>query len=152
MIDSGEFLGHLARAEEELRVSSDQDSDADPKPKAMGMSVGTVWLEVIFPSLHIHFGTCSSCPRAISRPCTVLAMQLHDKDASEQAFKEVDANRDGRITWDEWMHELFHEDAQEPLYIDGLPPTHSEASLHLSGVHSPLTYSIVKRLPHSTST
>ena len=48
--------------------------------------------------------------------------QLHGKDTAEQAFREVDANKDGRITWDEWMHELFHEEAQEPVYIDGNPP------------------------------
>jgi hypothetical protein len=48
--------------------------------------------------------------------------QLHGKDTADQAFAGVDANRDGRITWDEWMHELFHEDAQEPVYIDGAPP------------------------------
>jgi hypothetical protein len=48
--------------------------------------------------------------------------QLHGKDTADQAFAGVDANRDGRITWDEWMHELFHEDAQEPVYIDGARP------------------------------
>ena len=38
-------------------------------------------------------------------------------------MRGVDANGDGRITWDEWAHELFHEDAQQPVYVDGRTPT-----------------------------
>jgi len=46
-------------------------------------------------------------------------VELHGSDAHESAFAEIDANGDGKLTWDEWVHEMFHDEPQEPVFVDG---------------------------------
>lgn len=53
------------------------------KNLTLGMTVGKVWVE------------------------------LHGSDSSDSAFAEIDANGDKKLTWDEWVHEMFHDQPQE---------------------------------------
>ena len=46
-------------------------------------------------------------------------VELHGSDSSDSAFAEIDANGDKKLTWDEWVHEMFHDQPQEPVFVDG---------------------------------
>jgi len=62
------------------------DKDIDDmyaKNLTLGMTVGKVWVE------------------------------LHGGDSHESAFAEIDANGDKKVTWDEWIHEMFHDQPQQ---------------------------------------
>ena len=48
-----------------------------------------------------------------------LWVAMHGSDTHESAFAEIDINGDQRLTWDEWVHEMFHDEPQEAFFVDG---------------------------------
>lgn len=66
-----------------------KDGEAESDNFTIGMTVGKLWVE------------------------------LAGSDAHESAFAEIDANADKKVTWDEWIHEMFHDEPQEPVFVDG---------------------------------
>jgi len=65
-----------------LDLSEHDIDDMYAKNLTLGMTVGKVWVE------------------------------LHGSDSHEAAFAEIDANGDKKLTWDEWIHEMFHDQPQ----------------------------------------
>jgi Ca2+-binding EF-hand superfamily protein len=46
--------------------------------------------------------------------------ELHeDGDSHKEAFNGVDYNSDGKITWKEWVGEIYHDVPQRPSFVDG---------------------------------
>lgn len=46
--------------------------------------------------------------------------ELHDDgDSVKEAFNGVDFNSDGKITWKEWVGEMYHDVPQRPSFVDG---------------------------------
>ena len=46
--------------------------------------------------------------------------ELHeDGDSHKEAFNGVDFNGDGKITWKEWVGEIYHDVPQRPSFVDG---------------------------------
>jgi len=65
-----------------LDLSEHDIDDMYAKNLTLGMTVGKVWVE------------------------------LHGSDSHDAAFAEIDANGDKKLTWDEWIHEMFHDQPQ----------------------------------------
>jgi len=72
-----------------LDLTENDIDDMYAKNLTLGMAVGKVWVE------------------------------LHGSDSHEAAFAEIDANGDKKLTWDEWIHEMFHDQPQEAVFVDG---------------------------------
>jgi hypothetical protein len=45
-----------------------------------------------------------------------------------QAFAGIDQDGDGALSWDEWVNELFHDQPQQPFYVDGPRPAPPRAA------------------------
>jgi hypothetical protein len=72
---------------EELDIDDSDIDDMYAKNLTLGMTVGKVWIE------------------------------LHGSDTHASAFNEMDINGDSKLTWDEWVHEMFHDQPQEVLLL-----------------------------------